>query len=96
MIVSNSQLLVIQKVQWITQLVSMILVHWIMIYLVYCAVENLNNWGQNCNVNVAGKRTAALVFFNSKLTKLGRHTSKISAILRQLCVKKAKKQIFGR
>ena len=81
MTVSDLQAAVFQKldtlstgyifIQWITQLVSIILIHWIMIYLVYCAIENLNNWGQNCNVNVADKRTVALVLFNSKL---GRHT----------------------
>ena len=41
-------------------LVSLKLIHWIMIYLVYCAIENLNSWDQNCNVYVADKRTTGL------------------------------------
>ena len=80
MTVSNWQALVIQKVynaihcinhQRITQLVSIIRIHWIVIYPVDCATEHLINWGQNCNVDVADKRTTALVLFNSKL---GLHT----------------------
>ena len=35
--------------------------HWIVIYRVNCAIEHLNNWGQNCNVYVADKRTTALI-----------------------------------
>ena len=46
---------------------------------VYCAIEHLNNWGQNCNVYVADKRTTALILFNSKL---GIHTWKISAVIK--------------
>ena len=79
---SNWQALVIQKVdnaihckkitiQRITQLVSIIRIHWIVIYPVDCATEHLINRGQNCNVDVADKRTTALVLFNSKL---GLHT----------------------
>ena len=75
-------------IQWIKQLVSIIHIHWIMIYLVYCAVENLNNWGQNCNVNVADRRTAALILFNSKL---GRHTWKISADIKATVREKSQK-----
>ena len=75
-------------IQWITQFVSIILIHWIMIYLVYCAVQNLNNWGQNCNVNVADKRTAALILFNSKLV---RHTWKISADIKATLCEKSQK-----
>ena len=41
--------------------------HWIVIYPVDCATEHLINRGQNCNVDVADKRTTALVLFNSKL-----------------------------
>ena len=41
--------------------------HWIVIYPVDCAIEHLINRGQNCNVNVADKKTTALVLFNSKL-----------------------------
>ena len=59
-----------------------------MIYLVYCAVENLNNWGQNCNVDAADIRTAALILFNSKL---GRHTWKISADIKATVREKSQK-----
>ena len=76
MTVSNWQALVIQKVdnaihcinhQRITQLVSIKRIHWIVISPVDCALEHLINRGQNCNVDVADKRTTALVLFNSKL-----------------------------
>ena len=80
-------------IQWITQLVSIILIHWILIYLVYCALENLNNWGQNCNVNVADRRTRGLssLIVSSVVTR-----ERSVQILRQLCVRKAKKQNLRR
>ena len=45
--------------------------YWKGIYLVEFAIGQLNNWGQNCNVNVTDKRTPALILFNSNL---GLHT----------------------
>ena len=70
-------------IQWITQLVSIILIHWKRIYPVEFAIEQLNNWGQNCNV--ADKRTTALILFNSNL---GLHTWKISSVLNTTVPKK--------
>ena len=32
-------------IQWIVQLVSLILVHWIVIYPMDSAIQLLNNWG---------------------------------------------------
>ena len=69
---SNLQALVIQKVDnpihWINlnpvdSVVgnSIILIHWIMIYSVYCAIKHLNNRGQNYNVNAMDKRTSLIV-----------------------------------
>ena len=47
---------------------------------VYCAIEHLNNWGQNGgNVYVSDKRTTALILFNSEL---GIHKWKISAVIK--------------
>ena len=48
----------------------------------------LINRGQNCNVDVADKRTTALSLFNSKL---GLHTWKISAVIKATVREKAKK-----
>ena len=52
--------------------------HRIVISPVDCSIEHLINRGQNCNEDVADKRTTALVLFNSKL---GLHTWKISAVI---------------
>ena len=47
---------------------------------VYCAIEHLNNWGQNGgNVYVSDKRTTALILFNSEL---GIQKWKISAVIK--------------
>ena len=59
-----------------------------MISPVDCALEHLINRGQNCNVDVADKRTTALVLFNSKL---GLHTWKISAVVNATVRDKANK-----
>ena len=32
-------------IQWIVQLVSLILIHWIVIYPMDSAIQRLNNWG---------------------------------------------------
>ena len=45
--------------------------HWIVVYPVDSAIEQIINRGQNCNVDVADKTTIPLVLFNSKL---GLHT----------------------
>ena len=60
-----------------------------MISLVDSALEHLINRGQNCNVDVADKRTTPLVLFNSKL---GLHTWKISAVIKATVREKAKKK----
>ena len=89
MTVSNWQALVIQKVDNAIHCINHypadnavgihnMYPHWIVIYPVYCAIAHLINRGQNCNVDVADKRTTALVLFNSKL---GLHTWKISAVI---------------
>ena len=73
-------------------LVSLKRIHWIIIYLVYCAIENLNIWGQDCNVNVADKRARGLssLIVSSVVTR-----ERSVQILRQLCVRKTKKQNVG-
>ena len=38
-----------KSLHWIAQLVSLILIHWIVIYLVDSTIHCLNNWSQ-CNV----------------------------------------------
>ena len=99
MTVSNWQALVIQKVDNAIHCINHYPAdnavgihntypHWIVIYPVDCATEHLINRGQNCNVDVADKRTTALVLFNSKL---GLHTWKISAVLNATVRDKAKK-----
>ena len=48
--IDQHQAPVVQKVdsaiQWIVQLVSLILIHWIETYPVDSAIHLLNNWGQ--------------------------------------------------
>ena len=98
--VSNWQALVIQKVDNAIHCINHYPVnnavgihntypHWIVIYPVDYAIEHLINRGQNCNVDVADKRTTALVLFNSKL---GLHTWKISAVINATVREKSKKQ----
>ena len=99
MTVSNWQALVIQKVDNAIHCINHYPAdnavgihntypHWIVIYPVDYAIEHLINRGQNCNVDVADKRTTALVLFNSKL---GLHTWKISAVVNATVRDKAKK-----
>ena len=82
MTVSNWQALVIQKVDNAIHCINHYPAdnavgihntypHWIVIYPVDYVIEHLINRGQNCNVDVADKRTTALSLFNSKL---GLHT----------------------
>ena len=79
MTVSNWQALVIQKVDNAIHCINHYPAdnavgifntypHWVVIYPVDCAIEHLINRGQNCNVDLADKRTTALVLFNSKLS----------------------------
>ena len=37
--------------RWITQLVSLVLIHWIVIYSVDKGIKRFNNWGQVNNIN---------------------------------------------
>ena len=70
-------------------MLSIILIHWKGIYPVEFAIEQLNNWGQNCNVNVTDKRTRGL----SSLTATSVFTRERSVqFLTQLCVKKKPKK----
>ena len=89
---SNWQALVIQKVdnaihckkitiQRITQLVSIIRIHWIVISPVDCAIEHLINRGQNYNVNVMDKRTS--------LTVRSSHVKNIGEVLHTTALKKS-------
>ena len=99
MTVSNWQALVIQKVDNAIHCINHYPAdnavgihntypHWIVIYPVDYAIEHLINRGQNCNVDVADKRTTALSLFNSKL---GLHTWKISAVINATVREKSKK-----
>ena len=45
-----------KSIQWITQLVSLILIRWIVIYPVDSAIQRLNNWGKTSNVKATVKR----------------------------------------
>ena len=57
----NEQAAVVQTlvsaIQWIRQLVSLILIHWMVIYPMDNAIQSLNNWAQRgCLVNRELKR----------------------------------------
>ena len=51
------------SIHWIVQLVSLILIHWIVIYPVDSAIQLLNNWGQAPVVHYPADK--AIIFPNT-------------------------------
>ena len=50
------------SIQWITQLVSLTLIYWIVIYPGDSAIQLLNNWGQYPFIHLGGERQRGIKF----------------------------------